>query len=67
MTTLNITTVKMIIAAVGTLVFLSLFSVATQYQEVSLKSCTNLSSSQTIETTQSNCLSANNLLLDITG
>jgi uncharacterized membrane protein YjfL (UPF0719 family) len=46
MTTLNITTLKMIMAVVGTLVFLTIFSLTAPHQELSLKTCTTLNDKQ---------------------
>ncbi len=60
MTTLNLTTLKMIMAVVGTLVFLTIFSLTAPHQELSLKACTTLNDTQAVNTVNLNCLPYNN-------
>ncbi len=51
------TTLKMIIAVVGTLIFLAIFSATAQHQEISLKSCTSQNNTQEVNTANFSCLS----------
>ncbi len=67
MTTLNITTLKMIIAVVGALTFLTIFSATSQYQEVSFKACAASNNTQAVNTVSFNCLPYNNSQTDKNG
>ncbi len=60
MTTLNITTLKMIMAVVGTLVFFTIFSLTAPHQELSLNACTTLNNTQAVNTVNYNCLPYDN-------
>ena len=54
------TTLKMIIAVVGTLVFLGLFSVAAHHQGITSKTCTSKSDFQEMYSINFTCLATKN-------
>ncbi|MEW6991906.1 hypothetical protein AADZ91_14615 [Colwelliaceae bacterium 6441] len=67
MTTMNVTTLKMIIAAAGALSFITLFAATSQYQEITLKVCESAYVIEDVKTVQPSCSASRRLPFDING
>jgi hypothetical protein len=57
------TTLKMIIAVVGSLVFLGIFSVASDPQVMAFKSCNSETNTQIVSSLSLTCAATNNTLI----
>ena len=54
------TTLKMIISVLGTLIFLGIFSVTAHHQGISLKTCASISHTQNTNSVNFTCLTTSN-------